>query len=84
MAERSNAVNSKLQQRRDHIEDLNRVRSLLRKMQAVFDLPRKLRVALDNDALEIAVQQYAAAAPVLKKYGHQVGAFARGIGAGRL
>eukprot|EP00951_Prasinocladus_malaysianus_P025086 scaffold218859_cov30-Prasinocladus_malaysianus.AAC.1 len=66
VAERSNAVNSKLQRRRDHIEELNRVRSLLRKLQVVFDLPKKLRAAIDEDALEIAVDDYSAAAPVLK------------------
>uniref|UniRef100_A0A061QG84 Vacuolar protein sorting-associated protein 51 homolog n=1 Tax=Tetraselmis sp. GSL018 TaxID=582737 RepID=A0A061QG84_9CHLO len=74
VADRSNAVNAKLQQRRDHIEELNRVRSLLKKMQAMFNLPRKLRAALDNDALEVAVEHYASARPVLERFGQQ-GAF---------
>lgn len=72
VAERSNGVNSKLQQRREHIEELNRVRSLLKKLQVVFDLPKRLRAAIKIDALEIAVEQYSAALPVLKRFGHQV------------
>ena len=71
-ADRSSAVNAKLQTRRDHIEELNQVRSLLFKLQAVFDLPKRLRVAIDQGALELAVNSYADAAPLLKQYGHKV------------
>ncbi|KAK9813244.1 hypothetical protein WJX72_011382 [[Myrmecia] bisecta] len=74
VADKSNAVNSKLQLRRDHIEELNQVRGLLFKLQAVFDLPKRLRAALDQGAVEIAVNSYADAAPLLKRYGHK-GAF---------
>lgn len=44
--------------------------------QAVFDLPRKLRAAIDREALEVAADAYADAAPLLRKYGHKVGAAA--------
>eukprot|EP00891_Asterochloris_glomerata_P001742 jgi/Astpho2/1742/Aster-04163 len=71
---RSGTVNSKLQLRRDNIEELNQVRALLAKLQAVFDLPRRLRTAIDQGAIEIAVNSYADAAPLLKRYGHK-GAF---------
>ncbi|EIE21455.1 hypothetical protein COCSUDRAFT_66895 [Coccomyxa subellipsoidea C-169] len=74
VAERSEAVNSKLQLRRDQIEELSQVKNLLTKLQAVFDLPRRLRTALDRGALEIAADAYADAAPLLKRYGHK-GAF---------
>ena len=42
--------------------------------QGVFDLPRKLRAAIDRGALEVAVDSYADVAPLLRKYGHKVGA----------
>lgn len=48
------------------------VRGLLFKLQAVFDLPRRVRTALEQDAVEIAVDHYAEAAPLLKRYGHKV------------
>ena len=73
MADRSNAVNSKLQLRRDHIEELNSVRCLLAKLQAVFNLPQRLQAALDAGAVELAVDYYADAAPLLKRYRHKVG-----------
>lgn len=72
VAERSEAVNSKLQLRREQIEELSQVKNLLTKLQAVFDLPRRLRTALDRGALEIAADAYADAAPLLKRYGHKV------------
>ena len=74
VAERSEAVNSKLQLRRDQIEELSQVKNLLTKLQVVFDLPRRLRAALDRGAHEIAADAYADAAPLLKRYGHKVGA----------
>ena len=73
MAERSEAVNSKLQLRRDQIEELSQVKGLLAKLQVVFDLPRRLRAALDAGAHEVAADAYADAAPLLKRYGHKVG-----------
>ncbi len=48
------------------------MRGLLFKLQAVFDLPRRVRTALEQDAVEIAVEHYAEAAPLLKRYGHKV------------
>ena len=69
MAERSEAVNSKLQLRRDQIEELSQVKGL----QVVFDLPRRLRAALDAGAHEVAADAYSDAAPLLKRYGHKVG-----------
>ena len=41
--------------------------------QVVFDLPKRLQAALKQGALEVAVDAYAEAAPLLKKYGHKVG-----------
>ena len=72
MADRSGAVNAKLQTRRDHIEELSQVRSLLLKLQAVFELPKRLKIAIEQGALEVAVNSYADAAPLLKKYAHKV------------
>ncbi len=66
-------MNSKLQLRRDQIEELSQVKNLLTKLQIVFDLPRRLRAALDRGAHEIAADAYADAASLLKRYGHKVG-----------
>ena len=66
-------MNSKLQLRRDQIEELSQVKNLLTKLQVVFDLPRRLRAALDRSAHEIAADAYADAAPLLKRYGHKAG-----------
>jgi hypothetical protein len=48
------------------------VQTLLGKLQAVFELPRRLHAAIDNGALEIAVATYADAEPLLRRYGHKV------------
>ena len=48
------------------------VRELLAKLQAVFDLPRRLRSAIERGALELAVGYYADAAPLLRRFGHKV------------
>lgn len=74
VSEKSNVVNLKLQRRRDHIEELNKVQGVLRKLQAVFDLPKKMRAALEQDILDSAVSFYAEALPLLKKHGNR-GAF---------
>jgi len=67
-------VNSKLAKHRDEIEELNNVRSLLKKLQCVFDLPHRLRACVEVGAHAAAVREYAAAAPLLERYGS--GAFA--------
>ena len=46
-----------------------------RPAQAVFDLPRKLRAALERGAYEVAADAVADAAPLLKKYGHKARAY---------
>ena len=48
------------------------VRGLLFKLQAIFDLPKRLHTALEQGAVEIAVNAFAEAAPLLKRYGHKV------------
>ena len=71
VADTSNGVNSKLQKHRDTIEELNRVRTLLQKLQAVIDLPKRLKIAKDEQAYSTAVESYCSAAGILQKYGHQ-------------
>ena len=78
----SDAVNGKLQHRQEQVEELSAVRLLLHKLQAVFDLPRKLRAAIDRQAYEVAVDSYADAAPLLTKYGHKVRCGGVGDGGG--
>ena len=48
------------------------VRGLLWKLQTLFDLPRRLHSAINKGAYEIAVQSYADAEPLLKRFGHKV------------
>jgi hypothetical protein len=67
-------VNAKLGKHRDEIEQLNNVRGLLKKLQCVFDLPGRLRACVETGSLGSAVREYAAAAPLLERYG--TGAFA--------
>ncbi|EFJ51819.1 hypothetical protein VOLCADRAFT_120427 [Volvox carteri f. nagariensis] len=69
VAEKSLSVSNKLQQRRESMEQLYKVQRLLRKLQTVFELPRKMRAALEEDALDTAVGLYAEAQPLLHKYG---------------
>ncbi|PNH08814.1 Vacuolar protein sorting-associated protein 51 [Tetrabaena socialis] len=69
VAEKSLSVSNKLQQRRESMEQLYKVQQLLRKLQTVFELPRKMRAALEEDALDTAVGLYAEAQPLLHKYG---------------
>ncbi|KXZ52998.1 hypothetical protein GPECTOR_8g368 [Gonium pectorale] len=64
VAEKSLSVSSKLQQRQESM-----VQRLLRKLQTVFELPRKMRAALEENALDTAVGLYAEAQPLLHKYG---------------
>ena len=73
-AQASEHVNAKLGKHRDEIEQLNNVRGLLKKLQCVFDLPARLRICLETGSLGSAVREYAAAAPLLERYG--TGAFA--------
>ncbi len=68
----SNAVNGKLERRQQEIEELSAVRALLHRLQGVFDLPRRLRAAIEREAFEVAADAYADAAPLLKQYGHKV------------
>lgn len=51
---------------------VRQVRGLLFKLQAIFDLPKRLHTALQQGAVEIAVNAFADAAPLLKRYGHKV------------
>ena len=69
-------MNTKLAAHRDEIEQLNRVRGVLTKLQVVFDLPSRLRQCMDMGAYASAVHSYAAAAPLLERYGGRGGALA--------
>ena len=69
---RSEAINSKLEARQRTIEELNAVRQLLRKLQGVFDLPKRLRAMLDAGALDLGAESYAEVGPFLRRHGHKV------------
>ena len=69
VAATSGQVNDRLSNRREDIENLSGVRSVLKKLQLVLDLPAKLKTCLQHDALASAVHYYVGALPVLRKYG---------------
>lgn len=70
----SENVNSKLQTHRDGIEELSGVKTLLQKLQLVIDLPKRMQIAVKEEAFSVAVNDYCEARALLEKYGHQ-GAF---------
>lgn len=71
-AERSSSVNSRLNQRHQEMEDLSDIRALLVKLQAVFELPQRLRFAQQQGAIELAADKYSEVSELLKIYGHKV------------
>ncbi|GJP40703.1 hypothetical protein CLOM_g358 [Closterium sp. NIES-68] len=67
--EQSTAINSSLSERRERIEQLNGTRSLLRKAQFIFDLPKRLRTYSKSHQYRAAVKAYVGALPILQSYG---------------
>jgi len=66
---KSDGVNASLCDRRERIEELNGTRSLLRKIQFIFDLPQRLRKCVSAENYGAAVKYYQGALPILKAYG---------------
>ncbi|XP_024390058.1 vacuolar protein sorting-associated protein 51 homolog [Physcomitrium patens] len=66
---KSDGVNASLCERRERIEELNGTRSLLRKVQFIFDLPQRLRKCMSAENYAAAVKYYQGALPILKAYG---------------
>ncbi|KAH9323104.1 hypothetical protein KI387_017743, partial [Taxus chinensis] len=66
---KSDGVNASLFERRERIEKLNRTRSLLRKVQFIYDLPAHLTKCIKSEAYADAVKYYLGALPVFKAYG---------------
>eukprot|EP00850_Spirogloea_muscicola_P008006 SM000042S15273 [mRNA] locus=s42:26873:32783:+ [translate_table: standard] len=66
---KSDGVNMTLSRRREAIEQLNGTRSLLRKVQFIFDLPKRLRTFLAEENYSSAVSAYMGALPMLTAYG---------------
>ena len=69
---RSEDVSGRLDQRQRQIEELGATRLLLRRLQAVFELPKKIRYAIDSGSLEVAVDLYDSVALLFEKHGHKV------------
>ncbi|KAH9544148.1 hypothetical protein CY35_13G103000 [Sphagnum magellanicum] len=63
---KSDAVNDSMCERREHIEELNRTCRLLRKIQFVFDLPKRLRKCMKVEDYPVAVKHYLEALPILQ------------------
>ena len=68
VAVRSDSVNDKLDKQRNKIEELSRVRTVLKKLQVLLDLPARLKACLEADALTLAVGYVAGAKPLLSRY----------------
>ncbi|KAL6774175.1 hypothetical protein ACKKBG_A24035 [Auxenochlorella protothecoides x Auxenochlorella symbiontica] len=69
--ERSADVSGRLDKRQQQIEELSDTRLLLRRLQAVYELPKKIRAALDSGKLEVAVDAHADVLPLLRAHGHK-------------
>ena len=72
--EKAHRVDKNLSLRRDQVLALSGVRNLIAKLQNAFDVPEKMRAALDRDAPSVAANYYAAVRPLLAKHGDR-GAF---------
>lgn len=81
--ERSADVSGRLDKRQQQIEELSDTRLLLRRLQAVYELPKKIRAALDSGKLEVAVDAHADVLPLLRAHGHKVLLGGGGGSAGR-
>ncbi|KAK2649658.1 hypothetical protein Ddye_017147 [Dipteronia dyeriana] len=66
---RSDGVNTSLFEKREHIEKLHRTRTLLRKVQFIYDLPARLGKCIKSEAYADAVRFYNGAMPIFKAYG---------------
>ncbi|XAR58378.1 hypothetical protein NMG60_11013760 [Bertholletia excelsa] len=66
---RSDGVNTSLFEKREHIEKLHQTRTLLRKVQFIYDLPSRLRKCIKSEAYADAVRYYTGATPIFKAYG---------------
>ncbi|CAM6035674.1 unnamed protein product [Sphagnum compactum] len=66
---KSDGINASLCERRERIEQLNGTRSLLRKIQFIFDLPQRLRKCMNAEDYSTAVKYYKGALPILQAYG---------------
>lgn len=83
VAEESDMVSSKLEQRQKTVEDLTRMRTLLEKLQAVFELPRRLRACMAAGNVEAAVGLYEEVRPLLQRHGSKVSASGRNVNLSR-
>ena len=72
--EKAHQVDKNLSLHRDQVLALSGVRGLIAKLQNAFDVPEKMRAALNRDAPGVAANYYAAVRPLLAKHGDR-GAF---------
>ena len=72
--EKAKQVDKNLSLRRDQVLALSGVRNLIAKLQNAFDVPEKMRAAINRDAPGVAANYYAAIRPLLTKHGDR-GAF---------
>ena len=63
-------VNGSLADKRSQIDTLVRSRRLLKRLEFLFELPKKLEVAVSEGRHEDAVSMYEAADAVLSSHGH--------------
>jgi len=63
------ALNQRMGPKREKIEKLMRLQSLLRKLNFLFELPLRLKQCIEMDALAQAVSYYSKASPILQRHG---------------
>lgn len=66
-------MDAKIRPHRESVDQLGEIRSVLRRLDAVFTLPSKIRIALDRGSVHVAAASYARVRPVLDSLGHQGG-----------
>lgn len=67
----SERVNSTLEQRQDTIVDMTQTRKMLHQLEAIMEIPQRLRAAVKSKAYDLAIDIYASAAPVLVHHGNR-------------
>ncbi|CAG9467474.1 unnamed protein product [Pedinophyceae sp. YPF-701] len=67
----SQSVDSKVHASRTDLEELNRIKSMMARLQALLGLPARMRAALDAADPAAAARLYVSALPTLTAFGHQ-------------
>ena len=68
ISDANEAVDVKMLERRTQFDELNNVRAVMRKLRHVFDLPKKVEIAIENGAVEVAARYLSTSMPFLMPF----------------